>query len=344
MKLTSELKVFNSFGIEANAMSIHIVKNKHSLQKQWLNAKNKQLPVLLLGSGSNILFTENFEGVVIINRIKGIKLTETNKFWHIHAHSGENWHQLIITLLNKGIYGIENLAMIPGCVGSAPIQNIGAYGLEFKDICEYVDILSLKTNKVSRLSANKCKFKYRDSIFKHEYQNTHIIIHVGLILSKTWSPKLKYDIFKKFNPFTVTPQQIFKTVCQARKNKLPDPAIFGNAGSFFKNPIISKKQAKKIKEDFPNCPQYIQSNGKVKLAAGWLIDQCGLKGYELGGAAVHTKQALVLINKNSASQSNIINLAKFLTHTIANRFNIILEPEVRFIGKKGEINAMNCIL
>ncbi|CAL1329146.1 UDP-N-acetylenolpyruvoylglucosamine reductase [Candidatus Providencia siddallii] len=341
--MTFELKLFNSFGIKANAVSIHIARNIQSLHQQYINAKNKQLPILLLGYGSNVLFVDNFKGIVIINRIKGLKLSETNKFWHIHVYSGENWHKLIIKLLKKGIYGAENLAMIPGCVGSAPIQNIGAYGLELKDICEYVDIISLKTKEINRISASKCNFKYRDSIFKYRYKQTHAIISVGLIFSKIWSPKLSYDILKKFNPLTVTPQQIFKTICKIRKNKLPNPSVIGNAGSFFKNPIISIEQAQKIKQKYPNCPQYIQSNSKIKISAAWLIDQCGLKGFEFGGAAVYIKQSLILINKNNASWKDIINLAKILNKSVIARFNIFLEPEVRFIGKKGEINPMKYI-
>lgn len=344
MNLNSELKLFNSFGIEAKASSLSIVQSVDALHQQWIETTNKKLPILLLGSGSNILFIEDFEGAVIVNRIKGIEITQTDEFWHVQVGAGENWHQLLEILLSKGIYGAENLALIPGCVGSAPIQNIGAYGLELKDICEYVDLLSLETGYITRLSADECQFGYRDSIFKHVYQVNYAIVSVGLKLSKVWAPKLTYGDLAKLDPATVTPQQVFESVCQTRKSKLPDPTIIGNAGSFFKNPVISAEEAQQIKAEYPTCPQYLQIDGRVKLAAGWLIDQCGLKGHEMGGAAVHTEQALVLINKNQATGQDIVELAKFVSQTVLKRFGILLEPEVRFIGKKGEINAMDCLV
>lgn len=343
MNLTSELKSFNSFGIEAKALSVVFVNSQESLLQQWRAAHSKNLPILLLGGGSNVLFVEDFEGVVIINQLKGIQISEENDCWHIHVQAGENWHQLLETLLNKGIYGAENLALIPGCVGSAPIQNIGAYGLELKDICEYVDVLALETGKVTRLMANQCQFGYRDSIFKHEYQYGYVIISVGLRLTKKWSPKLTYGDLAQLNPNTVTPKQVFDSVCHTRRSKLPDPLVTGNAGSFFKNPVISPEKAHTIKMTYPHCPQYEQADGSIKLAAGWLIDQCALKGYQIGGAAVHTQQALVLINKQQATGQDIVELARHICHTVVERFGIMLEPEVRFIGKDGEINAMDYI-
>lgn len=344
MNSSSELKSFNTFAIEAKAKSVYVAESVKCLYQQWLEAKNHQLPVLILGGGSNVLFIEDFDGVVILNRIKGVEVIETAEHWYVNAAAGENWHQFVNMLMSKGIYGVENLALIPGCVGSAPIQNIGAYGLELKDICEYVDILSLVTGKVIRIQAEECRFGYRDSIFKHEYQHTHVIVGVGFKLSKQWEPKLTYGDLAQLDPVMVTPQQVFNLVCNTRSKKLPDPSIIGNVGSFFKNPIISKEKALYIKQNHSTCPQYPQEDGSVKLAAGWLIDQCGLKGYELGGAAVHTQQALVLINKNQATGRDVVNLAKYVSQIVYEHFDIQLEPEVRFIGKHGEINPMDCIL
>lgn len=344
MNSSPELKSFNTFAIEAKAKSVCVAESVKSLHQQWIEAKNHQLPVLILGEGSNILFIEDFDGVVILNRIKGVEVVETAEYWYVNAAAGENWHQFVNLLMSKGIYGVENLALIPGCVGSAPIQNIGAYGLELKDICEYVDILSLDTGDVTRMQAKECRFGYRDSIFKHEYQYTHVIVGVGFKLSKQWSPKLTYGDLAQLDPATVTPQQIFHLVCNTRSKKLPDPSIIGNVGSFFKNPIISKEKALFIKQKHSMCPQYPQEDGTIKIAAGWLIDQCGLKGYELGGAAVHTQQALVLINKNQATGCDVVNLAKYVSQLVYKHFDIQLEPEVRFIGKYGEINPMDCIL
>ncbi|ELX8381219.1 UDP-N-acetylmuramate dehydrogenase [Providencia vermicola] len=344
MNPSLELKPFNSFGIDATAKSICIAESAEAIYQQWLEAKKQQLPVLILGGGSNVLFIDNFDGVVILNRIKGINVTETADDWQVYSAAGENWHQFIEYLMNNGINGAENLALIPGCVGSAPIQNIGAYGVELKDICEYVDMLHLITGETVRIQAEECRFGYRDSIFKHEYQDDYIIIGVGFKLSKQWTPKLTYGDLALLDPETVTPQQVFDSVCNTRKMKLPDPAITGNAGSFFKNPIISADKAQQIKQLYPTCPQYLQEDGSVKVAAGWLIDQCGLKGYELGGAAVHTRQALVIINKNQATGNDVVNLARHISQTVHSHFGIMLEPEVRFIGKNGEINPMDCIL
>ncbi len=338
------LKAFNSFAIEAKAKSICIAESIESLYQKWLEAKNQQLPILILGGGSNVLFVEDFDGAVILNRIKGIDISETSEYWHIYAASGENWHQFINFLINNGIYGAENLALIPGYVGSAPIQNIGAYGIELKDICEYVDVIELATGKQRRIHAEDCQFGYRDSIFKREYKNTHVIVGVGFKLSKQWSPKLVYGDLALLDKETVTPQQVFESICHTRQKKLPDPEVIGNAGSFFKNPIVSENKAKQLLRLYPNCPQYPQADGSIKLAAGWLIDQCGLKGHEIGGASVHTKQALVLINKNNATGADIVNLAKYIYHTVFEYFGIGLEPEVRFIGRRGEINSMDCIL
>lgn len=344
MNLSFELKSFNSFAIEAKAKSVCTAKSVESLYQQWLEATNQKLPTLILGGGSNVLFIEDFDGVVILNRIKGIDIIDTPEYWHVYAGAGENWHQFVEFLMGKKIYGAENLALIPGYIGSAPVQNIGAYGLELKDFCEYVDVLELTTGDTVKIQAKECHFGYRDSIFKHEYQHTHVIVGVSFKFSKQWSPMLTYGDLVFLDPKSVTPQQIFDSVCYTRRKKLPDPAITGNAGSFFKNPVISADKAQQIKQSYPTCPQYIQIDGRMKLAAGWLIDQCGLKGYELGDAAVHAHQALVLINKKQATGSDVVKLAKYVSQTVAKHLGIVLEPEVRFIGRHCEINPMDCIL
>lgn len=337
------LQSFNTFGLKANARHIETAKNTDELCRYWQNAQDQKLPILILGGGSNVLFTEDFNGTVIRNCISGIEITEDEQQWHIHVGAGENWHNLIKSLIEKHIYGLENLALIPGNVGSAPIQNIGAYGKELKDVCAYVDIVELSTGKVTRLTNEECQFGYRDSIFKHHYQQGYAIIAVGLVLNKHWEPILTYGDLAKLSPETVTPQIVFESVCAMRTSKLPDPALTGNAGSFFKNPIVDIKLAQRLKSKYPFCPQYVQHNG-VKLAAGWLIDQCGLKGYQSGGAAVHTKQALVLINKEGkASGRDIVNLASYIRQKVFERFGVQLEPEVRFIGRHGEINAVDAI-
>ncbi|MDC9589055.1 UDP-N-acetylmuramate dehydrogenase [Xenorhabdus sp. XENO-10] len=340
---STQLKTLNTFCISASADYIGIATSIESLLALWQEAIEKNHPILLLGGGSNVLFTENFKGTVILNRILGINIQESDTAWHIHVGAGENWHELITYLFKQQIYGLENLALIPGNVGSAPIQNIGAYGIEFKHVCEYVDFIELKTGNPIRLTANECQFAYRDSIFKHQYKDGYAITAVGLCLNKKWEPILTYGALAQFSRENVTPKQIFDAVCEMRQSKLPDPMLMGNAGSFFKNPIVSIELAYKIKSEYPDCPQYPYNEQSVKIAAGWLIDQCQLKGYSIGGAAVHTKQALVLINKGNATGQDVIALAAYIYNNVAEKFNIFLEPEVRFIGSEGEIDAVECI-
>lgn len=263
--------------------------------------------------------------------------------WHLHVGAGENWHHLVQFTLEKGMPGLENLALIPGCAGSSPIQNIGAYGIELKHVCEYVDCIELATGTAKRLTAEQCRFGYRDSIFKHEYQDRYVIVAVGLRLSKDWQPVLTYGDLTRLDPATVTARDVFDSVCHMRMTKLPDPKVNGNAGSFFKNPVISSENAKVFLEGWPAAPHYPQADGSVKLAAGWLIDQCQLKGTSVGGAAVHQQQALVLINQRDATSDDVVQLAHYVRQRVGEKFNVWLEPEVRFIGCTGEVNAVEAI-
>ncbi|WP_113628140.1 UDP-N-acetylmuramate dehydrogenase [Pectobacterium peruviense] len=337
------LKSYNSFSLSVSASCITVADTQDKLIEEWRVASASQEPVLLLGEGSNVLFLEDFLGTILLNRIKGIDIRETSDGWYLHVGAGENWHQLVEYTLKHGIVGLENLALIPGCVGSAPIQNIGAYGIELQHVCDYVELLDLTEGKTMRLTAEECQFGYRESIFKHHYRSRFAITAVGLFLKKEWNPILNYGDLAKLNPETVTPQQVFDSVCHMRQSKLPDPVVTGNAGSFFKNPIITQQDAECILREYPNAPQYLQADGNVKLAAGWLIDQCKLKGFQLGGAAVHEKQALVLINKNNAKSSDIVELARYVRDRVAEKFSIQLEPEVRFIAARGEVNAIEVL-
>jgi len=257
------------------------------------------------------------------NPLKVIDLLSDGQF-----HSGE---ELAI------VPGLENLALIPGCVGSAPIQNIGAYGVEFEKFANYVELLELATGNVFRIIDGQ--YGYRESIFKSQYLKGHVVVHVGLKLAKQWQPILGYGELKSFDPNMVTAKEIFDKVCEVRCSKLPDPKILGNAGSFFKNPIIDQFQYNKLIKSYPNMPAYPQADGQVKVAAGWLIDQCGLKGQQVGGAAVHERQALVLVNKGNAIAQDVIDLARIVINTVHQKFSINLSPEIRFMGKQGEINS-----
>ncbi|WP_034911330.1 UDP-N-acetylmuramate dehydrogenase [Erwinia sp. 9145] len=337
------LKPYNTFHLDAHAQHIAVIDTAAELAAAWQESLKKQQPVLLLGEGSNILLLEDFQGTVIVNRIKGINVSESNEAWHLHVGAGENWHRLVTYSLENGFSGLENLALIPGCVGSAPIQNIGAYGVELKQVCDYVDVMNLTSGHIQRLSAEECCFGYRDSIFKHQFQDGYAIIAVGILLRKAWTPVITYGELTTLDIDTVQPRQIFDAVCRMRRSKLPDPNIVGNAGSFFKNPVVSSIVAATLKQKYPDSPVYAQADGSVKLAAGWLIEQSELKGYHIGGAAVHRQQALVLINEDDASGEDIVALAREVRHRVGEKFNVWLEPEVRFIGAYGEKNAVEVI-
>src|SRR5476649_3089855 len=234
----TSLKALNTFAIVVDAIEVMTAHSPDELASAWVYSQKAKRPFLLLGEGSNVLFLENFDGIVVLNRIKGIDVSEGTQDWLLHVGAGENWHQLVVFTLEHHIPGLENLALIPGCLGSAPIQNIGAYGIELQSLCEYVDVMNLETRDVTRLPASECQFGYRESVFKHTYRDGYAIIAVGLRLSKNWQPKLTYGDLIKLESTSVTPQQIFDSVCQMRRSKLPDPAVTGNAGSFFKNPIV----------------------------------------------------------------------------------------------------------
>ncbi|ASG18613.1 UDP-N-acetylmuramate dehydrogenase [Salmonella enterica subsp. enterica] len=341
--MNHSLKPWNTFGIDQSANEIVCAEDEQQLISAWQSAKRIHQPVLILGEGSNVLFLNSFSGTVIVNRIKGIDVTERADAWHLHVGAGENWHHLVQYTLQHGMPGLENLALIPGCVGSSPIQNIGAYGIELQRVCDYVDCIELATGNRVRVNSADCRFGYRDSIFKHEYQDRFAIVAVGLRLARQWQPVLTYGDLTRLDPATVTPQQVFDAVCHMRTTKLPDPKVNGNAGSFFKNPVVSAEVAEVLLSEFPNAPHYPQADGSVKLAAGWLIDQCQLKGVEIGGAAVHRQQALVLINANNATSEDVVQLAHLVREKVGEKFNVWLEPEVRFIGKSGEVNAVEII-
>ncbi|UQY43879.1 UDP-N-acetylmuramate dehydrogenase [Mixta hanseatica] len=337
------LKKLHTFAIETGAEKIVYAATPQAILAAWRECYQHNLPFLLLGEGSNVLFLQPFSGIVVINRIKGIAITESADRWHVQVGAGENWHHLVTYTLQQGIAGLENLALIPGCVGSSPIQNIGAYGVELKDVCEWVEVLELESGQIHRMTAAECQFGYRDSVFKHHLQHGYAIINVGFSLPKRWQPVMSYGDLAKMDAATVTPQQIFDAVCHMRRSKLPDPAITGNAGSFFKNPVIDAEQAASLLTAWPHAPHYPQSNGNVKLAAGWLIDHCQLKGYRIGGAAVHQQQALVLINAEEATAQDVVALAREIRQRVGEKFNVWLEPEVRFIGADGEKNAVEVI-
>ena len=335
------LKAFNSFSIDASA---HLLFHFSTLEQlpallsliKQTRAENR--PILVLGGGSNTLFCEDFDGLVIKVELMGITINDTGDAHQLQVAAGEDWHQLVESTVEQGVNGLENLALIPGVVGAAPVQNIGAYGVEFKDFCERVDYIDLIDGELKTLSSADCLFAYRDSIFKGELKDRALITSITLNLSKQWKPLCRYGLLQSLNETesSVTALQIFDNVCRIRSEKLPDPRLLGNAGSFFKNPVVSMPLCQQLLSQHPDMPNYPQADGSVKLAAGWLIDQCGLKGYQIGGAAVHQDQALVLINKGGAAAEDVIQLAAYVREQVLQKFAVPLEHEVRFIDAQGE--------
>ncbi len=334
------LQTFHTFSMPVFAQRIDKITSLADLQASYQNAQEKGQPFLFIGCGSNLLFLEDFQGTVAVNQLKGLTHKEDEDYHYLHIMGGENWHQLVQWTVENQIGGLENLALIPGCVGSAPVQNIGAYGLEFKDVCDYVEVFNLKNAEQFRLSAKECQFAYRESIFKHEYKDDYIVLAVGLKLAKKWQAKLSYGELQKLAPEEQTLTQIFYKICEIRQNKLPDPQVVGNAGSFFKNPVVCAQTFAELKKRYPQIPHYPQENGEIKLAAGWLIDQCGLKGFTLGNAKVHSQQALVLINPGRATGEDIVALARYIYAQVMEKFKVALSPEVRFIGAQGEVDSL----
>jgi UDP-N-acetylmuramate dehydrogenase len=302
----------------------------------------------VLGGGSNIVLTGDLKALVLKVELKGMRLVEeTEKAWIIEAAAGEDWHDFVQWTLDNRWPGLENMALIPGSVGASPVQNIGAYGVELQDRFDALDAIDLATGNIFTLDAAQCAFGYRDSIFKHGPGQTvgasrsmglagrALITRVRFRLAKAWKPVLGYlDLEKKMTETGIdqpTAHQIFEWVCAIRRAKLPDPAVIGNAGSFFKNPTVTPEQCADIIARDPKVVHYLLDDGRIKLAAGWLIDACGWKGKSVGNAAVYEKQALVLVNKggreNPCTGGEVMTLAKAIQTSVYERFGILLEPE-----------------
>lgn len=327
------LQKHNSFAVVATAPDIYFPKNDQELQ---LLTTVTVGTFYILGEGSNTLFVDDVTPVIIKPDFLGVDVTETKNYYEVNAACSENWHDLVCFCINKGINGLENLALIPGSVGAAPVQNIGAYGVEVADFIESVTWFDFNKNESQRLTNAQCQFGYRNSIFKESLKNKGIITNVTLRFSKNWRAKLNYQGLNLL-PESCTAKEIMNTVIAIRNSKLPDPKVIPNAGSFFKNPVVSAEQFLSLKKHYPEIPFYLQDNGAAKLAAGWLIEKSDLKGYQMDGAAVHNKQALVLTNINLAKGVDIKNLAMHVQQKVFDIFAINLQPEVRMLTKHGEV-------
>lgn len=325
----AQLGNLHTFSLAATCQQIHVIEQTSQLQQIDFTQ-----PFCLLGEGSNSIFLADYQGQVICMQTKGIEVTQSNAHFLLRVAAGENWHQLVEHCLHHAMYGLENLALIPGTVGAAPVQNIGAYGVELAQFIDYVEGYNIRSNATERLNAAQCEFGYRDSIFKHALKEQFVITHVGLALPKTWRANTRYAPLNQLE--SPTPQRIFDTVIATRQQKLPDPKTLANAGSFFKNPIVSTAHAQKLKLQHPNLPCYEVDNSHTKLAAGWLIDNAGLKGFSLGGIGIHQKQALVLVNTGTGTASELIAMIKHIQHTVWQQYQVALAHEVRLIDAHGE--------
>ena len=325
-----DLSSYNSFGVAARADWFMAVKTPEDVLKAREHAATERLPVLILGEGSNILFLKDFPGLVLHVANRGIEMVEESGL--VTAAAGENWHELVTRCLQRGLHGLENLALIPGTVGAAPVQNIGAYGVELQQFVERVDAINLRTGEKESLDRKACDFAYRDSVFKREPQTPRVILSLTLKLDLGWKPVVDYGALRDALPgANPTPQELYDTVCAVRRSKLPDPAELGNAGSFFKNPVISSDKYERLKSAHPGLPGFPDGEGLVKVPAAWLLEQAGWKGKRRGAAGVHEAHALVLVNHGGASGEEIFLLAQEMSASILNRFGIALQPEVRII-------------
>ena len=331
------LKSFNTFGIEARARYFVRVQNTRELGDVLANPAYNSLPRLVLGGGSNVLFINDyFDGLVIKIDIKGIAvLEETDQSVRIEVGAGEVWHDLVMYAIEKGYSGLENLSLIPGTVGAAPMQNIGAYGVEIKETFDSLEALHVESGRSRRFTNDECRFGYRESVFKHELKGQYIITSVRFNLSKMPVFHTSYgaiqDTLREMGVAELSVKAISEAVCRIRRSKLPDPAQIGNAGSFFKNPEIPKAQYDALKAQYPGMPGYITSQDLVKVPAGWLIEQCGWKGKIVGATGVHKLQALVLVNYGDAKGQEIKELAEQVQQSVQERFGIRLTPEVNFL-------------
>ncbi len=325
------LKPYNSFAVEAQASHFAEAQNDQQVREALAYAQAQQLPVLVLGGGSNLLLTADVQALVLRMGSRGIRLlSDDGEHVVIEAEAGEPWHPFVQWTLAQGFAGLENLSLIPGTVGAAPVQNIGAYGVELKDVFIGLTALDRRNGELRELTLHDCAFAYRDSLFKHE-SGHWLIFRVRFALSRKVALHLDYGPVRQWlvEQGIAAPSalNVSQAICAIRSEKLPDPAVLGNAGSFFKNPLVSAEQAQRLRIEHADLVAYPQANGEVKLAAGWLIERAGWKGFREGDAGVHRLQALVLVNYGSATGSQLLALAQRIQADIKRRFAVDLEIE-----------------
>lgn len=328
------LKRYNTFGIDAKARYFFAFSDSNELSE--LLTPDSRLPTLILGGGSNILFTKDHNGLVLKNEIKGIELLhEDGEYVYVKAGAGEKWHSFVLHCIKNNWAGIENLSLIPGNVGAAPMQNIGAYGVEVSDVFWNLEAFHLFEKKIISFTIYDCEFGYRESIFKNKFKNQFAILNLTLRLRKRPLFHTSYGTIQqeleKMGVKELTIQNISQAVINIRSSKLPDPSQIGNAGSFFKNPSVNEEHYKKLKSQYKDIIGFKNDDGTVKLAAGWLIEQCGWKGFRKNDAGVHAKQALVLVNYGNASGKEIYDLSEEILQSVKKKFDVTLEREVNIV-------------
>ena len=336
------LRHYNTFGIEAKAALFAEYSSEEALMEilDEYHRYYSHLPLLHIGGGSNLLFLSDFPGLVIHSRILGIQPSQPvdSSQLLVRVGAGVVWDDLVSACVSRGWNGLENLSFIPGEVGASAVQNIGAYGAEVKDFIYSVECVSLSTGEKRVFQAEECQYAYRSSIFKHELKGQYAVTHVTYRLNQHFTPYLDYGGLRAaiesqgILERELTPQLLRETVIGIRKSKLPDPHVLGNAGSFFVNPIVSTEQFQRVNSQYPTLPSYPVNESHVKVSAGWLIEQAGWKGRSLGPAAVHDRQALVLVNLGGATGQDILRLCEAVRHSVLQKFGIELHPEVNFIG------------
>lgn len=325
---STDLKPLHSFRLHGKAHEV--ISLKHTSQLSTLPQQ-----AYILGEGSNTIFLDDFAAPIVKVELKGLSIKETETHWQVSVGAGENWHNLVSELLNRGVFGFENLALIPGTVGAAPVQNIGAYGREVSEFIEIVYAWDRQANRLVEFTKQLCNFAYRDSIFKKD-AGRWLIVEVRFAIPKQWQPEVSYGELRALGS-PVTAQQIFDEVIATRRRKLPDPEEIPNAGSFFKNPIVTVAELQELLKKYPKMPNFDLGDNKVKLAAGWLIDNLGLKGFSIGQAAVHKNQALVLVNLGEATAADLLLLARTIRGKVIEAYGVELEAEVRLLGRQGLI-------
>ncbi|RUO29034.1 UDP-N-acetylenolpyruvoylglucosamine reductase [Aliidiomarina sedimenti] len=321
----------HSFALPVYGSDVHLISEPdHLSDVQWTEDS------VILGEGSNTIFTADFAGQLILNRLMGHQIEKEPAGYEVTLAAGENWHYWVETLVRQGIAGLENLALIPGSVGATPVQNIGAYGVEVAQFIRSVRGVDLSSQQPFELLADECRFGYRDSVFKQPGYQSYFITDVTFFFPHAWKPCLDYPDLSGL-PSDSSAEQIFEQVVEVRQRKLPDPKVLPNAGSFFKNPIVERTTLRRLLQRHPDLRYFEVDENKVKLAAAWLIDQTGLKSLRVGGAGVHQRQALVLVNAREASGQDVIDLAVQVRKQVYQRFGVTLEPEVRLLNSQGSV-------